>query len=345
MLCETRRGTARPVVGVSLAMDAVFLQLAGFGLLILVAWDVFVTTLTVRGGGPVSRRVARGVWASLLAIHRRRECHSLLSFGGGLALSIILFVWVAMLLGAWGLVFAGTPNAVVDASTNTPASLAARLYYAGFNLFTLGLGDYRPVGVWGQTLTVVASGSGLLGITLAVAYLAPVLSGAVTRQALAAEIGLLGASPRRIIEGARRQGLEAFSQRLNGLAGAILKSSEQHLAYPILHDFHACHRRLVLPLRLAALYDALIVLDATGSDAPPTLISLAEAIELFLSRVRNSVAPSTLAEAPPAPDIAGLGFDEERVTSALRQRSEARAYLHELVQHDGWAWSDLSAED
>lgn len=324
-------------------MGPLLLHCAGFLVLALAAWDVFVTSLTLRGGGPVSSWAARRIWAALLAVHRRRTNHRLLSFGGGLVVVGVLSVWVVMLAGGWGLVFAGAPQAVVDATTGAPADLAARLYFAGFNLFTLGLGDYKPSGAWGQALTVAASGSGLLGITLAVTYLAPVLSGAVSRQALAGEISLLGCSPRQIVEGARRQGLEAFSGRLDGFAGSILKSAEQHLAYPILHDFHARHRRLSLSLRLAALYDALLILQAGAEDLPPPAAALATAIELYIMRVRHDVMPAAAAGPPPAPDMSGLAVPQAQAETALQQAAETRGFLLQLVEHDGWTWSALTA--
>ncbi len=325
-------------------MGPLLLHCAGFLLLALAAWDVFVTTLTLRGGGPVSSWAARRIWSGLLALHRRRPRHRLLSFGGGLVLAGVLAVWVLMLMGGWGLVFAGAPQAVVNATTNAPADLAARLYYAGFNLFTLGLGDYKPSGVWGQLLTVAASGSGLLAITLAVTYLAPVLSGAVSRQALAGEISLLGCSPRQIVEGARRQGLEAFSGRLDGFAGAILKSAEQHLAYPILHDFHARHPRLALSLRLAALYDALLVLRTTTDDPPPALPALSQAIELYISRVRHDVMPAGAADPPSAPHVSDPPSPQAQLEAALDAAAETRGFLRRLVEHDGWTWADVAAK-
>lgn len=323
-------------------MGPLLLHCAGFVLLALAAWDVFVTTLTLRGGGPASSWAARRIWGGLLAIHRRRTCHRLLSFGGGLVVAGVLAVWVLMLMGGWALVFAGAPQAVVNATTNAPADLAARLYYAGFNLFTLGLGDYKPAGPWGQALTVAASGSGLLSITLAVTYLAPVLSGAVSRQALAGEISLLGCSPREIVDGAQRQGLEAFSGRLDGLAASILKSAEQHLAYPILHDFHARHPRLALSLRLAALYDALIVLETTADPPPPSLPALATAIELYVARMRHDVAPDRGGDPPAYPDLGGTWRSD--LPAAFDAAHATRGYLRRLVEHDGWSWSDMGAD-
>lgn len=325
-------------------MGPLLLHCAGFLVLALAAWDVFVTTLTLRGGGPVSSWAARRIWGGLLAVHRRRASHRLLSFGGGLVVAGVLAAWVLMLMGGWALVFAGAPEAVVNATTNAPADLAARLYYAGFNLFTLGLGDYKPAGPWGQTLTVAASGSGLLAITLAVTYLAPVLSGAVSRQALAGEISLLGCSPRQIVEGARRQGLEAFSGRLDGFSGSILKSAEQHLAYPILHDFHARHPRLALSLRLAALYDALLVLRSTTDSPPPTLPALSQAIELYVTRVRADVMPGGAADPPPTPDLTDLSAPQAQIEASFEQAAETRGYLRRLVEHDGWEWPAVAAE-
>ncbi len=119
-------------------MSSALLLLLGSGLLLLTACDVFITTLTLRGGGPVVGTATRLGWSGLLAVHRRGPWHGLLSLGGGLAVALSLSLWVILLAVGWGMIFAGLPDAVVDGSTGAPADLASRLYFAGFNLSPSG---------------------------------------------------------------------------------------------------------------------------------------------------------------------------------------------------------------
>ncbi len=305
-------------------MSSTLLVLLGSVLLLLAAWDVFITTLTLRGGGPVVRRVTRLAWSGLLALHRRGVRPGLLGFGGGLAVALSLILWVILLAAGWGMVFAGLPGAVIDGSTGAPADLLSRLYFAGFNLFTLGVGDYRPSGPLAQALTVAASASGLLAITLTITYLGPVVSGGVSRRALAGEISLLGQTPDEIIEAARAQGPDRFAAQLEGLAPAILKMAEQHLAYPVLSYFHAPQPRLALPLRLASLYEALLILQVEAAEhttAARTDAAVLAAIEIYVVRLDDSSPPSE-----------GL----------VRQGgSQTRERLRAMVEQDGWRWRDV----
>ena len=305
-------------------MSSTLLVLLGSVLLLLAAWDVFITTLTLRGGGPVVRRVTRLAWSGLLALHRRGVRPGLLGFGGGLAVALSLILWVILLAAGWGMVFAGLPGAVIDGSTGAPADLLSRLYFAGFNLFTLGVGDYRPSGPLAQALTVAASASGLLAITLTITYLGPVVSGGVSRRALAGEISLLGQTPDEIIEAARAQGPDRFAAQLEGLAPAILKMAEQHLAYPVLSYFHAPQPRLALPLRLASLYEALLILQVEAAEhttAARTDAAVLAAIEIYVVRLDDS--------APPSEGLVRQGG------------SHTRERLRTMVEQDGWRWRDV----
>lgn len=328
-------------------MSSVLLLLLGGGLLVVAAWDVFITTLTLRGGGPVVGGVTRLAWSGLLALHRRGRWPGLLSLGGGLTVALSLSVWVILLAVGWGMIFAGLPGAVVDGSTGAPADLLSRLYFAGFNLFTLGVGDFRPSGPLAQALTVGASASGLLGITLAITYLGPVVSGGVSRRALAGEISLLGRTPGEIIAAGLDQGAEPFAGRLRGLAPAILEMAEKHLAYPVLDYFHSPDPRLALPLRLAGLYEALLVLAWGRDDHAKVLCdhqAVLEAIEIYVRRVGPHDADGSGAPEPRAPDLGGLAVDHERVRTGRNAAAATRRRLRGIVERDGWAWGDVSGD-
>ncbi|MFT4934543.1 MAG: hypothetical protein ACI9LT_001226 [Pseudoalteromonas distincta] len=328
-------------------MSSTLLLLLGSVVLLLAAWDVFITTLTLRGGGPVVRRATRLVWSGLLALHRWGWRPGLLSFGGGVAVALSLGVWVILLAAGWGLIFAGLPGAVVDGSSGAPADLLSRLYFAGFNLFTLGVGDYRPSGPLAQALTVAASASGLLGITLAITYLGPVASGGVSRRALAGEISLLGQTPDEIIEAARAQGADRFAARLEGLAPAILKMAEQHLAYPVLSYFHSPQPRLALPLRLAGLYEALLALKC-GQENHAKVVrdydAVLEAIEIYVRRLGREAADGKTAPEPQATDLCGLAADSEPSSTGRDAAAITRRRLCAMVERDGWTWRAVSGD-
>lgn len=328
------------------------LQLGGVLMLGVLAVEVFVTTLTMRGSGPLTGRVADACWRAFLSIHRGRSAHRLLAFGGGAIAVLTLALWILVLWAGWALIFAGAPDAVVD-SSGRPADLWSRIYFAGFNIFTLGLGDFRPVGAAWQIATALSSASGLVAITLAISYLLPVLSQAVSRQALAAQIGLLGETPSDVARDAWRLGPDAFAGRLSGLAAGVLRQGRQHLAYPALHYFHASDPRFALPLRLAVLHEGLLMvahgLRADDAHATsPACGDLLEAIGLFLDSIGDDVL-GRVEDVPPPPSLSPLAAAgapttaQPRFAEALEPCRRRRRLLRGLVEHDGWRWEDLRA--
>src|SRR5207237_8108833 len=110
-----------------------------------------------------------------------------------------VLVWGLLLWIGWTLVYTASPSALVSAETKAPADLAARVYFVGYTIFTMGLGDYQPVGPLYQIVTAVAAGSGFMLFGLALAYLVPVVSAATAKRQMAVCVWSLGKDPADII--------------------------------------------------------------------------------------------------------------------------------------------------
>ena len=194
------------------------LLFAGVVLLLVALLDALWTTIAPRGAGPLSRWIARAWWAARLGVHRHRAggAHRLLAFAGPALLVIAFLTWVGLLWAGWLLVFSAEPGAVVGSTSREPASLAGRVYYVGFVLFTLGTGDYVPVGGMWEVLSAVASLSGLFVVTLAITYVLSVVSAVAAKRHLAGSIHSLGETPTRLV-------LQAW----DGSAGASASSSSR----------------------------------------------------------------------------------------------------------------------
>lgn len=322
----------------------------GLAILALTLIDVAITTLTMQGAGPLSSRVMRNIWGAALMVHRRWPSHRVLSAGGVCGVLLNALMWVLLLWVAWSLVFLSAGAAIVDSSTGEPADLWARVYYAGFTLFTLGLGDYRPIGSLWQVLTAVCVGNGLLVLTLTVTYLVPVVSAAVEKRRLAALLACLGGTPEQMLrQNWDGQSFGALGSSLMQLSPLILHQSQQHLAYPALHYFHSRHPETALPVRLAALDETLtVLLFAAAREARPdrsALLQVRAAIAMFL----EVIAPAdraTVTEAPGGLCLDGLeGIPSEagpRYREALPGLADRRRRMLGLVLYDGWAWEDIS---
>lgn len=322
----------------------------GFCLIALASLDIAVTTLTTHGAGPLSSRLMQWLWAMLIGSKGGRR-QALLPRGGLIVLTVALLTWVLLLWGGWSAVFWGSGGAIVDTRTGTPAEGLTYVYYAGFTLFTLGLGDYKPVGSLWQVLTAVCAANGLLALTLSVTYLVPVMSAAAEKRRLALTIAALGGTPsetlRRHWDG---NGFGPLGTALAQLTPALILNGQQHLAYPAIHYFHSPVPAASLPLRLAALDDMLTMLQhgvAPSARPPePVLLQARFAVTTLLDALRSAhISP---ADAPaPAPSLGQLAqagipvVAADRFEQAVAAHSDRRRLMRSLVENDGWTWDDV----
>ncbi len=234
----------------------------GVLLLLVALLDVVWTTVAAgSGAAPLSSRLSRTLWRAALSLHRARSSHSFLSAAGVLIVLSVLLTWIALVLTGWLTIFSSADGAVRASSTGTPGDSIDRVYFTGYTVFTLGLGDYVPGdGVW-QLATVLATGSGLMLVTLSITYLVPVASAVVQRRQLASQIAGLGGSGHEVvINGWTGTDFGALGQNLSMLVPTLHTVRLQHLTYPVLHFFHSQSRLDAAAIRLTCLAHAVELL-------------------------------------------------------------------------------------
>ena len=154
--------------------------------------DALWTTVAAAGGGPLTTRLARGLWSGALRAHRRSGSHGLLAAMGTVILMSAIVSWITLLWAGYLLVFSAGDAAVVHASTGAPAGFWERVYFTGYTLSTLGMGDFVPQGSAWRVVTALASLSSLFLVTLSITYLVPVLSAVAAKRQIAALIADIG---------------------------------------------------------------------------------------------------------------------------------------------------------
>lgn len=328
------------------------------GLLLVgvVLFDALCTAIALGGGGPLTMRLASGLWGVALRWHRRREHaerHHLLAGVGPVILVVIIVTWILLLWAGFWLLFSVAPEAVVNARTDAPANAWERLYFVGFTVSTLGIGDFAPQGTLWRIITPVAALSGFLLLTLSITYLLPVVSAVVEKRQLAASISSLGWTPQEILRsGWDGESLGSLEQPLISLAQRIEVHAQRHLAYPVLHFFHSTEKRTAVAPRLAALSEALELIRQMPPEAqpPPASVRAARgAIDGFMNVLGPVLAPSPAqrtAPEPPAANLlreAGLPIGEASPdgTGSL-DTTRRRRLLRAFVEDDGWCWTDVT---
>lgn len=340
-------------------MISALLGLLGVVLVVTVIVDLLWTTVAAgAGGGPGTIRLANTLWLGARRITRPRQHRLLQAIGVGVTL-VVIGAWIAMLLLGWFLIFSSAAEAVVDSTTRQPAGGWSRLYYSGFTVFTLGVGDYVAGGPVWQVATVIATGTGLTLVTLAITYVLSVTTSVTQRRALAAQISALGRSPTDVLGAAwNGSAFSGLSPALNPLVPSIGQLAQRHLAFPVLHYFHSAQRQTAIAPSIAVLDEVLTVLQhgVVPEHQPPalTIRQLRNVVGELLEYATGASEPGpweVSSRRPPMPLLEGvrsLGIpvvDEDvwraRVTALAPRRQQLSAYL----AVDGWRWSDVWVPD
>ncbi len=246
-----------------------FLRIAGGLLVFLACLDIFLTVLYVRSNtGILSPVIGKGGWALFRSSSRffGRGRRHLLSLAGPSLLLLIAAAWSLLLAFGFALVFWPDLGAALQSSQGlTPTDFLAALYYSGFSLTTLGVGDIVPTAGYARVLTILEAGLGFSFFTLTITYIVSVYGALQRRNVLAsilehktggtgnarvyiADLGAAAAS------GQGGQGLEELAARAADLV-------ESHKFYPVLHYFHFLQNRYALPRMALVLMDTATLLQ------------------------------------------------------------------------------------
>ncbi|GAB3347517.1 potassium channel family protein [Modestobacter lapidis] len=331
-------------------MTGAALAALGVVLIAVVLVDLWTTTLTLTGGaGPLTRRLGDGLWRVLLRAHARDSSSRVLANAGGGILVVTVLVWVTLFWAGWTLLFL-SGGAISDAQTGAAASVADVVYYAGFTVSTLGVGDFTADTALWRILTSVASFSGLFLVTLAITYLLSVVSAVVSRRSLATYVQALGDTAGDIVvRGWAGDAVSsAFVQHLVTLTAQLSAVAEQHLAYPVLHYFRSRHPDDSAPVALARLDDAVLLLRAAVAPSarpdPATVDPVQRVLGSYAQAAHAASATPRTDPVPPLPDTgpllrAGIPLADQgewgRQASADAGR---RARLARVVTDAGWSW-------
>jgi hypothetical protein len=316
----------------------------GAVLLLVVLVDLAWTALGVSyGSGPLTKIVLRVGWRAASPL-RGFQARGWQAAAGVATVLATLASWVVLLWVAWSLIFLGASHGVVDRS-GAAADGWDRVYFAGYSLFTLGNGEFRPDGAIWQVMTVLAALSGLTVVSLAIAYLVLVTSAAADRHAVAVQISLLGPTPTAVAAAwATAPDATQFDASLRFLAAPIVELTQRHLAYPVLHFFHSADPRSSPPVTIAVLDDALTLLlwglaPASRPTGPGTT-SVRRALDDYVDMVGGQYGD--LLVEPPDLVLDGLAATGAAVVSraafagSLCDLAPRRSALYQVVAAEGF---------
>lgn len=327
-------------------MEIIFI--IGIALIAMVATDLLLTTLQSGGAGFISGPVSALLWRLFLRLSGNDGSSKFLNYAGMLIVLKIIALWVFGLWGGFLLLYLTQPDSIVASISGESADFWEKVYYSGFTLSTLGIGDFVPGNNLFRVITAFNSLSGLILITMALTYLIPLLSAVTFQRTLSAYIHSLGDSPIEILGNAwDGKSLSRLEPYLENLEEMILSYSEKHMAYPVVHYFHRNKPRFSAPLHLVRLKEALeLALEAFHEDQIGNVLlfqTAKQALTEYFNTMGNSYTTKAASISPPDyqkhlkeafPNLELL-YDEESFNA---RRLKERLLMKGLVEMDGWDW-------
>ncbi|AQQ55260.1 ion channel [Planococcus lenghuensis] len=327
-------------------MEWIYL-VAGIGLLLFVTIDVFWTTLWVDGGaGPISSRLSRFLWKMTRGIGRGHPW--LLSLAGPAVLAITLVTWIGLLWLGWLLVFSGDIHSVVDTRDDKPINWSERIYFTGYVVFTLGVGDYVPrEGFW-QVITAAASGNGFLFLTLGATYTLSILNSVIQQRSFASSITAIGKSGSEFVRNSwNGTDFSDINLLLSSTSSQLSTLAAQHKAYPVLYYYHCPQDEQAASVAVTVLDEALTILRF-GVPEPyqPNRVLIQEArssIEGYL----DALSPRLIKTAGQVPSIANLDdirilglptMTDKEFKTEVEQLQGRRRKLLNALESDARQW-------
>lgn len=241
------------------------------GLLVALALvDVFYTVLFPGSGhGPVRRPLARGVRSAFhLSRHLRPDRRrTVLAYLGPVQVTATLVAWFVLLLVGWAAMYRpALGDGITAAQGVTDRSWGTALYFSGYDLTTLGLGDLVATTPLLRVMVVVEAATGFMTFTLAISYFVSVYGTLTGRNTFAMALhdrsGGSGLGV-RVVQRLWDEGPVAAGLNLASMAAQLRELAQTHTAYPVLRSFHYRHDYAALPRILLTCWETVTLLRTT----------------------------------------------------------------------------------
>ncbi|MDX5436445.1 MAG: two pore domain potassium channel family protein, partial [Pontibacter sp.] len=140
--------------------------------------------------------------------------------------------------------------------------------------------------------------------------------------------------------------------QLSNLSTTLSNLSEKHMAYPILHYYHAAKSQKANAVALAILDDALMAIKyGVPEEYHPSgtiLKSTRSTVQTFLDTLSGAyISPSE--DTPPTPDLTFIKkrgvptVEEEEFQNKFEKKKRRRKTMYGYLQNSAWKWPEIKA--
>lgn len=322
-------------------MDMLILSL-GLLLLILIIYDFFFTTLSGSGAGFISKNVTSLTYRGLRFFSDATK-RKVFKFSGMIVNLSVLLVWIIIVWTGLFLVYSYNPDAITN-SNFRPANWIERLYYTGYVLSTLGMGNFKPVSPFYEIMTGIFSFFGFIFFTSSMTYLISVSSAVIRKRSLSRNIANLGKSPVKITQTVKNLSPSYKNQLLLSLQEQIDNHAVSHQAYPVVHFFSHENSNNCFSLNFTRLDEALSILLNNDQQIERNQIEmklLRDTMTNLLGHLRSNFSNSlpNLKNDSIKENIRKKDFYNQLDLNELNQR---RQLLTALLQNEGLNWNAVN---
>ncbi|WP_373057566.1 ion channel [Zunongwangia sp. H14] len=314
----------------------------GAVLLILVVYDFFFTTLSGSGAGLITKPVSKFTYkiSRLIAGIFGRKVYNF----SGLAVNlVVLVVWVLMVWLGLFLLYSSNPSGIVD-SKGVVATDWERLYFTGYTISTLGMGNFKPVTVLFEIFTSCFSFFGFIFFTSSMTYLLSVSSALINKRSLALSVQNLGKDPQDIAEKILKMNTAYSYQQFLTLQEKIDRHAVNHQAYPVLHFYSHKDSEVCLSINLTRLDEALNILLSSpeAGDLRRELQPLRIAITRFLKHINENYLHVSSSEEK---TVKSYPFPYQTTGVEEESLDKRRNILLALLKSESFTWDDVTGQN
>lgn len=329
--------------------------LLGISIIVMVISDFAVTVFIPRGAGFITGGITVFIAKIFKFLSGNTGIKKILEYKLVFIIAIMIISWLLLIWIAVVLIYSFDYSSIVNADTKIPAKFHEKVYFVGYTISTLGLGDFQPNGTVWRFFTSIVSLMGFMVLTISITYIVPVVNSIIEKQTLTLQIASLGQTTQEIlVNGYNGKNFKDLSNEFSDLSNSIFKHAKNHSAYPVLHHVHNSSKNENTILKLVSLDEACTVLfyhipqEKCINDN--SLSQLRAALTYYLKTVRNLKLPE---EQPPAPvddklekalDFNLIHTTETEIQQIYSKLNLRRRMLMALVKDDGFKWEDTTGE-
>lgn len=322
-------------------MTEIFLIVGSF-ILLFTIHDFFSTTLSASGAGFLSKSVSI-VADRIIQLFARICGRKTYEYHGLFVNLAILLSWLLLIWAGLYLVYSSNPEAISN-SSGRPANHWERLYFTGYTLSTLGMGNFKPTTAFFELVTSCFSFFGFIFFTSSMTYFLSVSSAVVKKRTLAKSIHNLGSSPQRIAKKLLAIDASYTYQQLQVLQEMVDSHSVSHQAYPVVHFYSRSEGKDSFSLNITKLDEALtFLLDSNrGENLREELEILRSSLSNFLENIDKNFSRS-LPQVERSPHSKEL--PEGMASRNSQELDERRNVLEKLLRSEGFEWRHVGRQD